>query len=99
MNVKEASEHLPFEENGTTRNGEPVSGSESSATGARKSGGKPQRAQAMLGRGRSVVVIGRGLDLDTWLQILQEAITKGRRAKSYGLSLDAFLRMSRDTAH
>ncbi len=81
-----------------TRNGESLGGSDSGNAAARKHGGKPQRAQAILGRGRAVVVIGRALDLDMWLQILQEAITRGRRAKSYGLSLDAFLRMSRDSA-
>lgn len=64
----------------------------------RSASGRPQRAMAVLGRGRSVVVVGRNLDLDAWLQVLQEALTKGRRAKSYGLSLEAFLRMSRDSA-
>lgn len=93
--------------------GRPVGGNHESSRGAagplnvgteipsdtgKKASGKPQRAMAVLGRGRSVIVVGRNLDLDAWLEALQEALTKGRRAKSYGLSLEAFLRMSRDIA-
>ena len=51
---------------------------------------------AVLGRGRSVVVIGRNLDLDAWLGILSGAVAKGRRAKSCGLTLEGFLKMLRD---
>lgn len=57
---------------------------------------KPQRAIAVLGHGRSVVVVGRNLTLDSWLKTLQEALAKGRRAKSYGVELDSFLKMLRD---
>lgn len=61
-----------------------------------RSGKKPERAMAMLGRGRSVTVIGRDLTLDTWIKSVQEALAKARRAKGYGLQLDSFLKMLRD---
>lgn len=68
----------------------------STGSPGKRSAGRPERAMAVLGRGRSVVVIGRNLDLDGWLGILSEAIAKGRRAKACGLTLEGFLRMLRD---
>jgi hypothetical protein len=58
--------------------------------------GRSERATAVLGRRRSVIVTGNGLTLDTFIATLQEALSKARRAKSYGLPLDGFLRMLRD---
>ncbi len=60
------------------------------------SGRKPERAMAVLGPGRSVVVIGHDLDLGSFLKSLQETASKARRAQSYGLRLPEFLRMLRD---
>ncbi|MBS0262160.1 MAG: hypothetical protein JSS02_09445 [Planctomycetes bacterium] len=57
---------------------------------------RSERATATLGRGRSVVVVGKDLDLESFISTLQEALSKARRAKSYGLQLEAFLRMLRD---
>jgi hypothetical protein len=73
----------------------PAANKSTSSTGKR-SACRPERVMAVLGRGRSVVVIGRNLDLDGWLGILSEAISKGRRAKACGLTLEGFLRMLRD---
>lgn len=66
--------------------------------GGRRSGGKPQRATATLGHGRSVIVVGHDLEWETWLSTIQLALTKGRRAKAYGLELHAFLKMLADVA-
>jgi hypothetical protein len=99
MNVKDSIEQRPPDEPGDVpRNAGNGSGNDPGAPVARKGVGKPQRVLAALGRGRSVVVIGHRLDFEGWLETLQEAITKGRRARSYGLSLEAFLRMLRDVA-
>ena len=67
-----------------------------SGPSGKRTSGRPERVMAVLGRGRSVVVIGLNLDLDAWLGILSEAIGKGRRAKACGLTLEGFLRMLRD---
>jgi len=57
---------------------------------------KPQRAMAKLGRGRSVIVVGRDLTLESWIKTVQEALAKARRAETYGLQLESFLKMLRD---
>jgi hypothetical protein len=51
---------------------------------------------AVLGRGHSVIVIGHGLTLDKWIKTAQQALARAKRAKSYGLELDSFLKMLRD---
>ena len=87
--VSETTEHNGENEAGST------SGVRRSAT---KTGGKPRRAMAALGRGRSVIVIGHDLTFDRWIKTLQEALAKARRAKTYGLELESFLKMLADVA-
>lgn len=78
-----------------------VFGRTSSAVGEQgeagvQSKGRPQRASAALGRGRAVIVVGHDLNLERWIDSLQEALAKARRAKTYGLELDSFLKMLAD---
>jgi hypothetical protein len=63
---------------------------------AGKRTGKPERVSAALSGGRAVIVVGRELNLDSWMKTVQEALAKARRAKSYGLTLEAFERMLQD---
>ena len=86
MSNNEAVEKHPEDSLGGSGPGQPI----------RSLRGRPNRVTAVLGQGRSVIVVGHDLDIDEWLSILQEAIAKGRRAKSYGLKLEAFVRMLRD---
>lgn len=67
-----------------------------SANGTGATGCRGERATAILARGRSVIVVGKDLTLDKWIAATQEALSKARRAKSYGLTLDSFLKMLRD---
>jgi hypothetical protein len=90
MNLREAMEPRPAADH--------VNVPDVAANGEKRNGsrGKPERAMAVLGRGHSVIVIGHGLTLDKWIKTAQQALARAKRAKSYGLELDSFLKMLRD---
>lgn len=57
------------------------------------------RANADLGCGKSVTVCALGLTLDTFIEVLEELLTRARQARPKGISLATFLKILRDTAH
>jgi ParB-like chromosome segregation protein Spo0J len=71
---------------------------------ARKANGKKNeksaasRVTAMLGLGRSVTVSGEGLDLETFIETLEELIAKARKARPRGIGLSTFIKVLRDEA-
>ena len=69
----------------------------------RKGGGvlsaaKPRRAIAFLGAGRSVTVVGDCSTLDAFIEALEEALAKARKARPQGLALTTFCKMLKDQA-
>ncbi|MCP9801793.1 ParB/RepB/Spo0J family partition protein [Synechococcus sp. RedBA-s] len=62
----------------------------------RKNG--PSRVTAILGNGRSVTLAGKGLSLDAVIELLEQLLTRAKRAKSQSLSLETFARAMRDQA-
>jgi ParB family transcriptional regulator, chromosome partitioning protein len=70
---------------------------------ARKNGKKevkpgPSRVTAVLGPGRSVTVSAAGLNLETFIQSLEELIAKARKIRPRGIALGTFLKVLRDEA-
>jgi ParB family chromosome partitioning protein len=69
---------------------------------ARKNGGatKPaaSRATAVLDKKRSVTVSSEGLDLESFLQILEELVVKVRKIRPRGIGLTTFLRILKEEA-
>ena len=56
------------------------------------------RVTAELGDGRSVTVVGKALTLDALIEWLEPLITRAKKAKAQGLSLETFVRAMRDQA-
>jgi hypothetical protein len=54
---------------------------------------RPERATAALGGGRSVIVVGRNLTLDSWMGALTDGLKQARFAKAQGLDLQGFLKL------
>jgi ParB family transcriptional regulator, chromosome partitioning protein len=63
-------------------------------------GAKPaaSRATAVLGAKRSVTVSCEGLDLESFLQILEELVAKVRKIRPRGIGLQTFIRILREEA-
>lgn len=56
------------------------------------------RVTAMMEKGRSVTLSGKGLSLDAVIELLEPLLTRAKRAKSQSLSLETFARAMRDQA-
>lgn len=56
------------------------------------------RCIAMMGGGRSVTFVGKGLSLDAAIDWLEQLLARARKAKSQGLTLETFVRALRDQA-
>lgn len=54
------------------------------------------RVTAPLGAGRSVTVVGRALNLEGFIEILEELLGQARKARPSGVELKTFIRMLRD---
>jgi ParB family transcriptional regulator, chromosome partitioning protein len=67
--------------------------------GRRKSGGSASRVTAQLGSGRAVTVIAESIDLETFIEALEEALAKARKARTSGVEISTFTRMLRDQAN
>lgn len=71
--------------------------------GSRKAGSphaakKSKRVFAAVDSGRSVSVSGIDSSLDSFITCLEEALSRARKARGQGLSLDTFTKLLRDTA-
>ncbi len=74
--------------------------------GVRKNSGKKQtgetataasnRATAQLGEGRVVTVVGESLNLEGFIEILEELLVKARKVRPQGVQLKSFLSMLKD---
>jgi ParB family chromosome partitioning protein len=56
------------------------------------------RVTAALGGGRSFTLAGKALSLDTFIESLEQLLTRARKSKSQGLTLATFIRTLRDQA-
>jgi ParB family transcriptional regulator, chromosome partitioning protein len=65
---------------------------------ASKKEGKPgpSRATAELGSGRKVTVWRAGLDMEAFIETLEELIAKARKVRTRGIGLSTFLKILRD---
>jgi ParB family transcriptional regulator, chromosome partitioning protein len=66
--------------------------------GRKKHGGSSSRVTARLGSGRVVTVIAESIDLETFIEALEEALAKARKARTSGVEISTFTRMLRDQA-
>ena len=58
----------------------------------------PSRVTAKLGGGRAVSVVGETLDLEGFIEMLEEVLTKARKARTQGIEVGTFAKMLRDQA-
>jgi ParB family chromosome partitioning protein len=58
----------------------------------------PSRVTAKLGGGRTVSVVGDSLDLEGFIEMLEEVLTKARKARTQGIEVGTFAKMLRDQA-
>ena len=58
----------------------------------------PSRVTAKLGGGRTVSVVGDTLDLEGFIEMLEEVLTKARKARTQGIEVGTFAKMLRDQA-
>ena len=56
------------------------------------------RATAQLGEGRTVTVVGHTLNLEGFIEILEEALAKARKVRPQGVELKTFVKMLKDQA-
>lgn len=68
---------------------------------ARRLGGeKPiaaaARVTAMLGQGRSVTVVSQNLNLDSFIAVLEDLLSRARRIRPQGLTLQTFAKMLKE---
>lgn len=61
------------------------------------SSGTVSRATAALGDGRCVSVLGRSLTLESVIELIEDLLSKARRARTQGLTLPTFLKVLRET--
>ncbi len=66
------------------------------ATAAASAG--PSRVTAKLGSGRAVTVMGESIDLEAFIEALEEVLTKARKARTQGIEVGTFAKMLRDQA-
>jgi ParB family chromosome partitioning protein len=81
-----------------TRDG--LAGERKAARKNGRNGTKPaaSRATAVLDKKRSVTVSSDGLDLESFLQILEELVAKVRKIRPRGIGLQTFLRVLKEEA-
>lgn len=56
------------------------------------------RVTAFLGRGCQITVVDSDLTLERFIELLDALVTKARKARPRGITLDTFLRILRDQA-
>lgn len=56
------------------------------------------RVTALLGGGRTVTVLGPSLDLEGFIEVLEELLAKARKVRPQGVELGTFSKMLRDQA-
>ena len=66
----------------------------------RKSDAKPstatRRATAFLGAGRSVTVVGKSLNLESFITSLEDVLARARKARPLGVEIETFIAMLKD---
>jgi ParB family chromosome partitioning protein len=65
--------------------------------GATASAG-PSRVTAKLGSGRAVTVVGESIDLEAFIEALEDVLSKARKARTQGIEVGTFAKMLRDQA-
>jgi len=58
----------------------------------------PSRATAVLAPGRSITVTSNGLDLERFIQRIEDLLAKARKVRPQGVELSTFIKMLRDQA-
>lgn len=58
----------------------------------------PSRVSAKLGGGRTVSIVGESLDLEAFIEALEEVLAKARKARTQGIEVGTFAKMLRDQA-
>ncbi|WP_169974028.1 ParB/RepB/Spo0J family partition protein [Tautonia rosea] len=58
----------------------------------------PSRITARLGGGRTVSVVGGGIDLEAFIEALEEVLAKARKARTQGIEAATFAKMLKDQA-
>lgn len=56
----------------------------------------PSRATAVLAPGRSITVTSDGLDLERFIQLIEDLLAKARKVRPQGVELSTFIKMLRD---
>lgn len=68
--------------------------------GHRKPAGKPangtNRVTAILGTGRSVTVVGKAIDLESFIASLEDVLARARKARPLGVGIETFIAMLKD---
>ena len=59
----------------------------------------PSRVTAKLAGGRAVTVAAESVDLDAFIETLEEVLGKARKARTQGIELGTFAKMLRDQAN
>jgi len=58
----------------------------------------PSRATAVLAPGRSITVTSDGLDLERFIQLIEDLLARARKVRPQGVELSTFIKMLRDQA-
>ncbi len=66
--------------------------------GESKEAKSPSRVTAKLAPDRAVTVIGESLDLEAFIETLEELLGKARKARTQGVEVGTFIKMLRDQA-
>lgn len=56
----------------------------------------PSRATAVLAPGRSITVTSDGLDLERFIQLIEDLLARARKVRPQGVELSTFIKMLRD---
>ena len=89
---------LPEAVSGTITRDELTSRRKSRETKSSKPKTAISRATAVLAENQTVTVAGEGLDLQSYIELLEDLLARARKARPTGISLTTFIKMLRDQA-
>jgi hypothetical protein len=58
----------------------------------------PARITAILGEGRAITIAGKALTLDAVIEWVEQLLTRAKKSRSQGLTLETFVRTLKDQA-